>query len=141
MSKIIVEVGEYEKARAPDTLLAGFGPCIVIGAIYGKKGYMFHHAPCNDYYRVIKPIFSDLRRDVRNRQNLKLYVAGGEIVKEDYEYNCVDDVLKRIRESDFEKCVEFIRWCMTGFCQDLELILDDGVAGFNEDREDELLDN
>jgi len=37
---------EYGKAEDPVTLYSsGVGSCFVIGAIYGRKGYMFHILP------------------------------------------------------------------------------------------------
>jgi hypothetical protein len=144
MGRIIVENFEYKTAKSPDSLFACVGPCIVIGAIYGKKGYMFHHVPVGDYYEIIKPIFNHLKRDAKDKNKLKLYVAGGGIYMEDYTDATLmarDDVLRKIKECGFEKSVEFIKWCKIGRSQSLELILDEGIAELDENRDDELIDD
>jgi hypothetical protein len=139
MEIIRVEDTEYKKARAPNELdSGGIGPCIVIGAIYGKKGYMIHGHPVgHNYAAFIEPFFSDLRRDVKDTRKLQLYVIGGELFHEyqDDQLAGREMVLEKIAENGFNEAVKKIQWCYSGHGQSLRLILSEGRAEI-EDQED-----
>ena len=142
-----IEVGqfEYRTTRAPNELYSGgLGPCIAMGAIYGKKGYMFHAQPVgHDFSTHIEPIFRDLRKDVKDKNKLQIYVVGGEIeVNDEYEDEKQagrQTVLDKIVQSGFEKCVKEVKWCLPNYIQELRLILSEGRAEIEEyDLRDEF---
>ncbi len=136
MEEIKVDQFEYQKTRAPNELYSGgVGPCIVVGAIYRKKGYMFHqHSVASYFSSKIEPIFRDLKKDVKDKSKLQLYIVGGKIYKE-YKEEMIEGrkiVLDKIAENGFEECVKEIRWCPFEYYQTLRLILDDGRAEIEE---------
>ena len=144
MGEIIVEWAEYEKATAPDELYSGgLGPCIAIGAIYGKQGYLIHHHPVgHDYAAFIEPFFADLRRDVKDKNKLQIYAVGGAIeIDDEYKDEMQagrQTVLDKIVQSGFEKCIKKVRWCPTGYIHTLRLILSEGRAEIEEDSIDSI---
>jgi len=146
MEEIVLGQFEYKKTTSPNELYSdGLGPCIAMGAIYSKKGYMFHAHPVgHDFSNHIEPIFRDLRRDVKDKSKLHIYVVGGEIEVNDG----VEDemragrqtVLDKIVQSGFEKCVREVRWCPPGYNQTLRLILSESRAEIEEDLTSDLID-
>ena len=112
MVEIIVDQFEYKTTRAPNELYSGgLAPCIAMGAIYGKKGYMFHAHPVgHDFSSHIEPIFRDLRRDVKDKTKLQIYVVGGELEVNDEDENDLkagrQTVLNKIAQSGFENVLE-----------------------------------
>ena len=133
-----VRTHEYKTAEAPEELGAVFGPCIGIGAIYEKKGYLLHsHAVGGGFRETIKPIFDDLLRDVIDKTRLKIYVAGcsldGYCQTEMLEGRQL--VLEAIENAGFNDCVAEIRWAKNFSSQELTLILEEGRAEI-EDIED-----
>lgn len=148
MENIEVSQFDYRVARAPNELYSGgLGPCIAMGAIYGKKGYMFHAHPVgHDFSNHIEPIFRDLRRVVKEKNRLQIYVVGGVInVNDEYENEIRAGrqvVLDKIVLSGFEKCVKEVRWCLPNYCQELRLIISEGRAEIDEfDYRDEFPDD
>jgi len=144
--EIEVEDTEYKKARAPNELYSGgLGPCIAIGAIYEKRGYMIHHHPVTSEQvsSVVRSFFADLQRVVKNKEKLKIYVAGGSIGVDD---ECPADmeawrqnILTEITQNGYQKCIEEIRWCPPNFIQSLKLIISEGRAEIEEDSEAEVI--
>jgi len=133
----------YRKTKAPNELYSGgIGPCTVVGAIYGRKGYMFHgvlELPCTG----LEPILTDLRKDVKNKKKLQIYVVGGEITDGLPETEIIairQAVLERIANSGFKHCVREVRWCRNAYYQTLRLILSGGRAKIEEDIYLESLD-
>ena len=122
-------------------ILGGLGPCIAIGAIYDKRGYMVHeHALRPDYaYFLERTIFADLRRDVKDKKKLQIYVVGGEIdaqyTNEKREGRKI--VLEKIVENGFQDSVIKIQWCPLEHNQSLRLILSEGRAEIEEDSMNE----
>ena len=136
--EIAVEMCDYKKTQSPNTLYSGgIDPCIAIGAIYNKKGYMIHMHPVgHDYSSFIEPFFEDLRKDVIDKRELKIYVAGGEIAFDD---QCKEDmkkgrkiVLAKIVENGYQESVRKIKWCKTDYSQSLRLIISKGRAKIEE---------
>ena len=79
MKKIKVDhfVG-YRKTKAPNKLdSGGLGPCIAIGAIYGDRGYMAHEIDPGQNTEQLDRLLKDLKEDVGDSSNLKIFVAGG----------------------------------------------------------------
>ncbi|MBS3093467.1 hypothetical protein J4456_02700, partial [Candidatus Pacearchaeota archaeon] len=143
MEEIIVGQGEYKKARAPDELdSGGIGPCIAIGAIYNKRGYMVHeHSVGHNYADFIDTtIFRDLRKDVKDKKNLQIYIIGAGIeINDEYKDNKIagrQAVLDKIVENGFQEAVKDIRWCPTNYTQSLRLILSECRAEIEEDEDD-----
>ena len=140
MTDILVDVNEYKKATAPDELYSGgAGPCIVIGAIYEGTGYMLHDPSVFvDYTKFTEPIFADLRRDVKDKSKLKLYVFGAELDgdMDDEIMKGRQAVLDEIVKSGFQKAVKKLKWCPTGFTQSLRLNLSRGSAKIEETEDD-----
>ena len=148
MEEIKVEQFEYRTSRSPNVLYSGgLRPCIAMGAIYGKKGYMFHAPPVGHAFSThIEPIFRDLRKDVKDKNRLQIYVVGGEIeVNDEYKGEKLagrQTVLDKIVQSGFEKCVKEVRWCLPNYYQELRLILLEGRAVIDEfDELDEFLED
>ena len=145
MKEIKVEQFQYRTTRAPNELYSGgVGPCIVMGAIYGKKGYMFHAQPVgHDFSSHIEPIFRDLRRNVKDKNQLQIYVIGGEIeINDEYGSDMRagrQTVLEKIARDGFNEAVKEVRWCPPNYVQDLRLILSERRAEIEEfDPNDEL---
>mgnify|MGYP001563469104 CR=1 FL=1 len=145
MKEIKVHQLKYKTTRAPNELYSGgLAPCIAIGAIYGKKGYMYHAHPVgHNFSSHVEPIFRDLRRDVKDKTKLQIYVVGGEIeVNDEYENEVKagrQTVLDKIAQSGFEKCIREVRWCPTDYAQSLRLILSEGRAEIEECPLEDLL--
>lgn len=160
MAEILVEIPYYKKAKSPDELYSGdVGPCIVIGAIYEKKGYMIHQPPLGpNYFKFIEPFFRDLEKDVKDKNKLQIYVIGGEIIgvgendlktmegfNLDYK-ECKEDieiarkiVLYRIEQYKFQESVKEIRWCPENYAQNLRLILSESRAEIEEKSLEDIL--
>lgn len=144
MGEILVEQFEYKRATSPEDLYSRFiGPCIVMGAIYGRMGYMFHCPPIgHNFSDHIEPIFEDLRKDVKSKRWLEVYVIGGEVGFNDiYKGEMMAGrrtVLEKIALSGFENCVRVVRWCPPGFAQSLRLILSERRAEIKVCPEEDL---
>lgn len=151
---ITVDMGEYKQANAPDVLeTSGLGPCIAVGAMYGKKGFLFHEPSSSNsgFANSIRPLFDDLRRTVRNKSHLEIYIAGGAIdtVPDDIasaeESNrevlgarkTVEDM---ITEYGFTGRVKQKKWCAPNNTQVLRLDLGRRVAEIEEEDYRNLLD-
>lgn len=133
----------YNTAHAPDELYSGgHGPCLVVGAIYYKKGYMSHDFAFGKSANLEK-LLSDLKQDVKNMLRLKIYVGGLEIEYDDDEKirehmrDKREKVLARISKKGFAKAIKKVEWCESGYNQELILKLSEGRAEFEND----LLDN
>jgi len=133
--EIRVSTFEYETATAPDELYSGgIGPCIVMGAIYGKKGYMIHgHSINTNFGMFIEPIFTDLRKAI-HKKNLGIYVIGGETAR-DEDPECVEEILHgrqtlldKIKDEGLSPCLKLVRWNQPNYTQTLRLVLSKGKA-------------
>jgi hypothetical protein len=110
MQEIIVEMFEYEKAKAPNSLKSGgLGPCIAVGAIYNKKGYLVHTCSGGESDPNLEQMLVDLKKDVKDATKLKIYVAGG---SPDNEITLADRriTLKKIKEAGFAGNIRKIKW-------------------------------
>jgi hypothetical protein len=130
-------MNEYKRANAPDILTSGgLGPCTCVGAIYGKKGYMVHYTAGADSSEF-DTFLGDLRREVKRKDRLKIYVAGLE-EQPGLDEIALDErknVLKKIADSGF-KTTE-VRWNWPDSTQTLSLILSENRAIYEEDMLDE----
>lgn len=148
MKEIKVNMCEYKKAKAPDELYSGgLGPCIAIGAIYEKRGYLAHHHSCGHNYSIfIDPFFRDLRKDVKDdNKKCRIYVVGGEFRYDDEDKEEVIEgrniVLKKITQYKFQEAIKKIRFCPPNHMQSLRLILSMETAHIEqEDLTEYLLD-
>lgn len=78
MEEIEANDFEYKKAKAPDILTSGgLGPCIAVGAIYCSKGYLAHFSHIVPPRPELERLLGDLKKDVKNKSKLKIYIAGG----------------------------------------------------------------
>ncbi len=142
----IIEVNqqEYKKTFAPNVLESGgLGPCVAVGAIYGRRGYMAHAVPgfILDYARRL---LKDLQVDVERIDDLRIYVIGGNAYlsegdqhsKEHYRRHVIqarEGVINLIKDSGFSSAVKLVKWSMPDQLQSLELILSEGRVVINED--------
>jgi len=129
----------YKTAKAPETLSSGgLGPCIAVGAIYREKGYMLHSPPTQEGFgKLLDPLFIDLKREVRDKNWVKIYVIGGESSQADNNDDVMaaqNAVIDKIAAYGFSKCIKEIRWCPPNSIQKLDLILSEG-RGVIEDEE------
>ena len=143
-NKIKVDMNEYKKANAPDILTSGgLGPCICVGAIYNKKGYMTHFVPGAGLYELDQ-LLDDLKRDVKRKSSLKIYVAGGELepinenrpidkTKENNETQIEYRKLTLDRIADYGFKPAEVRWGWPDSSQELSLILSENRAEYEED--------
>ncbi len=124
-----VEIGEYKKAGAPYELYTGgLGPCIALGAIYKKRGYLAHYPSYgHDYSARIDPLFRDLRKDVKDNKKCRIYVVGGEFRYDDEDKEEVikgrNIILEKIKKYGFQEAIKEIKFCPTNHMQSLKLIL------------------
>ena len=143
MDEVIISVCEgYRTARSPDEMdSVGQGPCIVIGAIYRRKGYMLHNVvEGGGEESFLRPLLNDLKRDVKNLEDLSIYLGGGGFSPEDESRQETLDrrevILKILSDEGYDTCIKEVGWledpCST---QGLRLILSEGRAVY-----DELLD-
>jgi len=135
MEEINVDMWEYKEAKAPDELYSGgVGPCIVIGAIYGRRGYMIHEPPQGDISSFIEPFFAGLRKDIRDVKKLKIYVIGGEIESggDEEVRSSRNAVLDKIKEHGFQDVERVVQWCPTNHTQSMRLILSEGRAEIDQ---------
>ncbi len=140
INEIVVETYEYKKAEAPDILCSGgLGPCIAVGAIYGKKGYMTHYVPCGTTTDLDK-LLKDLKKEVKNFAWLKIYIAGGGIQSGNSQENVNSTLegrkkcLDRIAETGFRKYIKRIQWAGKNISQELILYLSERKADYEEDE-------
>ena len=139
MAEKIVEMNEYKKARAPHILRSsGLGPCICVGADYNKSGYMVHY-PSGAYSLKFEKLLKDLKKDVKDKSLLKIYVAGGAEVPEDEEstemvLDARKDCLEKIADAGFKPTE--VRWNHPDTTQTLSLILDEGKAVYNQELDE-----
>ena len=99
MEEIIVEQGTYKIACAPNILYSGgIGPCIVVGAIYKRRGYMSHSD--TPYMEELDDLLRALKRDIKDRTKLSIYVVGASFdIDRDYEKPLVDHYVEEIKRT------------------------------------------
>ncbi|HIH13402.1 TPA: hypothetical protein HA242_06800 [Candidatus Woesearchaeota archaeon] len=103
---------------------------------------MFHAPPGADFSSHIEPIFRDLRKDVKDKNRVQIYVIGGEEVNDQYKDETRagrQTVLDKIVRSGFEYCIKVVRWCPFNHNQTLSLILSEGRAEIEEDSEEDMI--
>ena len=138
MNEINVEQFEYKTAQAPNILYSGgLGPCIAMGAIYGKKGYMFHTPSLDHTPELLDSMIADLNREVADKRELSVYIAGGEINPEDEETfvdirNCRKTLIERLEKEGLTKNIRKLRWNPTNHIQNLKLLLSKGKGIIEE---------
>src|SRR3989338_2195842 len=109
-----VETLEYETAEAPEEVYAHLGPCIGVGAIYQRKGYLLHTQPVGwrDFSTQLTPILDDLTKEVIDKSKLQIYVAGcslnGKYDEEMLEGRKI--VLESITKAGFQECLRKVQW-------------------------------
>jgi hypothetical protein len=139
MKVISVEQFEYKTAKPPDILdSGGQGNCIVVGAIYGNKGYMVH-LPFED--ACLDKMICDLKRDVTEKGELKIYLAGGGLTSDDVdeELNLNQHVMAlrkyvvdKIAEAGFSDNIMAKKWAKPNDMQGLQLLLSEKIAKYDE---------
>ncbi|MDP3639654.1 MAG: hypothetical protein Q8R53_00440 [Nanoarchaeota archaeon] len=115
----------------------------------GKKGYMFHaHSVGHDFSSHIEPIFRDLRKDVKDKKRLKIYLVGGEIYYASPDEDCADEiragrqiVLDKIARYGFQDSIREVNWCPLGHVQSLRLILSEGTAEISDDDLEDMIND
>ena len=146
MEIIKVEQGEYRKARSPDVLdSGGIGPCIVVGAIYGKKGYMSHEVSSLIDLRLDE-MLRDLKKECRELRKLEIYIAGGGTDSREDTYindGILDErvkILELIAEAGLSRAIKEIRWNKDRHNQTLVLLLSEHRAEYKMDSDEDLED-
>ncbi len=129
--QITVEPFEYKTTKTPNELYSGgVGPFIVLGTIYGEKGYMIYMNPLDsDFPNSFEPFFRDLREDLNLKRKARpeLYIIGGETsIKDIYERDILASrkkLLNKLKEEKLRKFITKIEWCPPNHTQSLRLIL------------------
>lgn len=149
---IYVDEFEYKTGLLPRVLNSGgIGPCCVVGAIYQNKGYMAHVPAFSNFKMVLRPLFIDLQKDVKEMGDLQIFVAGGEQFTLDMESsldssNEMDMLLQRdafleaIIENGYEDAIKKVQWCKPDYWQVLQLVLSESRAEFDEGPVDSQMD-
>lgn len=144
MKEIKVGVNEYKKATAPDILdSGGLGPCIAVGAIYGKKGYMVHWVP-GTILEELDKLLKDLKKGVKDLSKLDIYIAGGGIDpdEEDEEEEKIvleerELCLEKIADAGFSENIRKVQWAKNASkpnsYQCLTLLLSENKAVYEEE--------
>jgi hypothetical protein len=137
MEEIKVDMNEYKTTTAPNILTSGgLGPCICVGAIYKKKGYMTHFVTGAGLCELNR-LLDDLKRDVKTKSSLKVYVAGGEL--RGAKINSVDETQIEYRKLTLDRIADYgfktteVRWNWPDSTQELFLILSENRAVYEED--------
>jgi chemotaxis receptor (MCP) glutamine deamidase CheD len=137
---------EYGTAVSPDTLSSGgIGPCIVVGAIYEKKGYLAHYVPLPIFIPIseLETLINDLRSVVKDKSRLKIFVAGGafdtgyelKVMKKFFSQKDIDEehfecvstrkrTIDMIAEAGFSQAIKKIEWNKPGYIQHMGVIPD-----------------
>jgi hypothetical protein len=130
---IVIEQQESGSATYPDILTSGgLWPCIAIGILDTKKrvAYMLHE-PNASVDENIKPFLNQILSK-HKKENLKVYVTGGRVLKEEDETqrryvaeqkSYVEEILKQTFE--YEQIT--FNWADNFFC---ELIIDTATGEF-----------
>jgi len=133
--EIEVDEPDYQTAFAPNELVARGGPCIFLGAIYENKGYLLHVSHYSSKDSEPMNLFEDLKKDVKNKKWLKIYLGGGGFdIDLDQEYILENRrlALEDIKKHGLESRIKRIRWCPSKSCQALRLILSNLTAQYEE---------
>ena len=145
MEEIEVKQNEYRKAQAPDILYSGgIGPCIIVGALHGKSGYMAHMVDPIVEQDLLESLLKDLIKNTRNKRDIKIYLAGGGTEsQQDREYNLgiLESrrfTIERIAERGFKESIKTVKWNSQDSTQALTLFLSDGRVGYEEDSDENL---
>jgi len=143
MVEIKVDILGYERARAPDILESGgLGPCIAVGAIYGDQGYMVHCLSVNSELIPLDNLLSDLRKNVQDLDNLRIYIAGAGIDSNDeYEREIMagrKKTLDKITDAGYRERV-IIKWAKGDSIQELILDLSKGEVIYEETLLEDIL--
>jgi len=129
--QITVEPFEYKTTKTPNELYSGgVGPFIVLGTIYGEKGYMIYMNPLDsDFPNSFEPFFRDLKEDLNLKRITRpeIYIIGGETsIKDMYERDILtsrNKLLDRLKEEKLKRFIAKINWCPPNHTQNLRLIL------------------
>lgn len=133
MEDIHVEQSQYKRTGAPHVLFSGgLGPCIAVGAIYMKSGYMCH--TYTDSMEELDRLLSDLKKDVKSFSKLQIYVVGASpSFDSDYEdaqsikeeladiQKRRDTTLEKIAHAGFQQNIRDIRWGSGNYVLELTL--------------------
>ena len=142
---------EYKKTTAPNRLTSGgLGPCIAVGAMYEGRAYMVHMVSLYDKPNLLNILLKDLKKDVKDKDKLKIHIAGGDSyikrsepdfgvfagqIDEDIE-NSKQGVLDLIRKEGFIRSVETVYWNLADCVQRLLLIPGEGRAELYEETDE-----
>jgi len=132
-----VKTLEYKTAESPEELYAYLGPCIGIGAIYNRRGYLLHTQPVgwNNFSAQLAPLLDDLTKDVRDKSKLQIYIAGCSLDGE-YDQEVLEGrktVLEAITNAGFQECLRKVQWAKNDSSQTLYLILKENMGKIEED--------
>ena len=137
MEEIQVETLEYKTAEAPSVLYANLGPCIGIGAIYEGKGYLLHTQPVGwfDFSQELNPILQDLKKDVKKKSKLGIYIAGCSLDGENDEEMLEGrkTTIETIAKAGFKDRIKKVKWADDNSTQTLYLILSENQADIEDD--------
>lgn len=140
---LIKVYNEYRKTSAPNEMdFGGAGPCFVVGAMYLGNGYIFHRQVDSDFEKDLDIMMGDLEKDVSDKDKLRIWTLGGEIMSFDHYKNSklIGDQHKalqiktreyveaRIKMCGFRDQIQEPRWCMNGYTQGLKLFLAENKA-------------
>ncbi|MBR9683217.1 hypothetical protein GOV03_01635 [Candidatus Woesearchaeota archaeon] len=135
---IEVDMYNYQQATAPDTLTSGgLGPCIAVGAICGKDGFMVHYLGYVTTPDELEQMLFDLKEF--NKSQLEIYVAGAGF-NDDNSTEANDSIaesrkecLDVIAQAGFTENIKKIQWNKDDHSQELTLDLVTGKALYEED--------
>jgi hypothetical protein len=138
---VVIEVNspDYKTASAPDILDAGAGNCVLIGAIYDTQGAMVH---LPDKSVVLDKMLNDLNNKVQDKSIISLYVAGCALYsgpgkqhnKRTLEVR--EWTLERIRVAKLSSQIKTLKWGEWDSVQGLQLILEEGIAVYDQINDD-----
>lgn len=121
----------------------GLGPCIAVGAIYRKQGFMVHTMPWSSYFNGrINSMLDAIHDVVRSKRYLGVYAAGGAILPSMSASEVEDTlaartwILSAIASHGFARCLKEYRWGNPHETLAIRLFLEHG-KGFIEANPDE----
>ena|SRR3989338_6814666 len=147
---MIVEADQetYIKGEAPVTLYSGtLATCIGVGAIYKNKGYLAKES-CDTLFFVDR-LLEDLKGDVRNLEDVRLFVGGACL---DFESNMLQEcaesnrltlalrreTMKKIIGAGFRQSIREVLWGTHDAAIELSLHLSTGTHHFKRLSIDDL---
>tara|TARA_Y100000310_G_scaffold345268_1_gene463267 strand:- start:25122 stop:25583 length:462 start_codon:yes stop_codon:yes gene_type:complete len=148
---MLLEVAQfkYKKASPPDQLESGgLGPCIAVGAICKDMGYLAHYHSVQHGTEQLDELLQELKRDVVDATQLKIFLAGGGIDFDDNQderegrLNDRRVTLDKIAQEGYSVNVKKVKWARGDSTQELTLDVARGKAIYDEtyaEKRDELI--